>query len=166
MKIKLLTSFLFLIFVSTSLLAARPSINDLNTRVNVLEAENTAQQAQIDSLQSDVGTLQIEVDALELAAASGLKVKRGEFTSTNISGYTVSTGVTDGTRALYYYIHSTSGQFVFWSYDDTTHLRQGASTTTNQPNWFDNPTVTSFVVGASGVNGSTTSTVTWLLLYD
>lgn len=58
MKTKLLTSFLFLIFVSTSVFAARPSINALNTRVNQLEAENNAQQSSINDLTSRVQVLE------------------------------------------------------------------------------------------------------------
>ena len=57
MKTKLLSALLVLIFTPSLVFAARPSINELNTRVNQLEAENNAQQAQIDIQHTEFCTL-------------------------------------------------------------------------------------------------------------
>ena len=59
MKMKLILASVFLIVSSTQVLAARPSINELNTRVNQLEAENNAQQAEIDALNERVTDLEV-----------------------------------------------------------------------------------------------------------
>jgi len=58
MKSHLTTTLMFLMITSTQVLAARPSIYELNTRVNQLEAENAAQQAEIDDLDVRVTALQ------------------------------------------------------------------------------------------------------------
>lgn len=58
MKMKVLSALLILVLTPSLLLAARPSINTLNTRVNQLEAENSTQQSEIDDLDVRVTALE------------------------------------------------------------------------------------------------------------
>ena len=54
MKTKLLTAFLFLTVASAQVLAARPSINELNTRVNKLEADVNQLDSRVTTNESDI----------------------------------------------------------------------------------------------------------------
>lgn len=167
MKIKLLTSFLFLIFVSTSLLAARPSINELNTRVNQLEAENNAQQSEIDALTSDVGTLQIEVDALELVATSGIKSVSGVFTSQNSNSHLVSTGIPSGSTLVEIFVVQPANQiYAHWFAGMFNHLNGAGNIgiALNAANRFDISGV-NFTVGNTGPNAGVGNTVRWTVYY-
>lgn len=52
MNIKEIIPFLLLLTMPSIVFAARPSINELNTRVNQLEAENNSQQSEIDTMRA------------------------------------------------------------------------------------------------------------------